>query len=68
VGRVVGEQVRVIVQLDTDHCQLGPDLVQVGRDQHAGVRVDGEPAVLVGLGVLAYALAAANYIVEGDVY
>jgi hypothetical protein len=33
VGRVVGEQVGVIVQLDADGGQLGPDLVQVARDQ-----------------------------------
>ena len=68
VGRVVGEQVRVLAQLDADGGQLDPDLVQVGRDQRAGIRVDGEPAILVGLGVLADALAAADDVVEGDVY
>ena len=36
----------------------GLDLGQVGRDQGAGVRVDGEPPILVGLGVLTDALAA----------
>jgi hypothetical protein len=41
--RVVGEQVRVISQPNADCAQLGPDLVQVARDQRAGVRVDGEP-------------------------
>jgi hypothetical protein len=50
------------------HGQLGPDLVQVGCDQRAGVRVDGEPAVLVGLGVFADALTAADDVVEGDVH
>jgi hypothetical protein len=47
------EQVRVITQLDSEPGQLGADLVQVSRDQCAGVGVDGQPAVLVGLGVLA---------------
>ena len=42
--RVVGEQVRVISELDADGGQRGAGLVQVGRDQRAGVRVDGEPA------------------------
>ena len=60
VGWIVGEQICVIAQLDGDCGQLGPDLVQVAHDQRAGVRVDGQPAVLVGLGVLTYALAAAT--------
>ena len=47
--RVVGEQVRVIEQLDADLGQTRPDLVQVGRDQSTGVRVDSEPAVLMVL-------------------
>ena len=65
---VVGEQVRVISQLDADSGKRGPDLVQVGRDQRAGVRVDGEPAVLVRLGVLADALTAADDVIEGDMH
>src|SRR5579871_4788106 len=48
--------------------QSGPDLVQIGRDQCAGVGVDGQPAVLVGLGVLADALAAADHVVESYVH
>jgi hypothetical protein len=66
--RVVGERVRVISQLDADCGQLGPDLVQVAADERAGVRVDGEPAVLVRIGVLADALTAADDVIEGDVY
>jgi len=68
VGWVVGEQVRVVSQLGANRSELGPDLVQVGRDQGAGVRVDGQPAVLVGLGVLADALTAADHIVESNVH
>ena len=68
VGRVVREQVRIIAQLDADRGQGGPGLVEVAHDQRAGFRVDGEPAVLVGLGVLADALAAAHDVVEGDVH
>jgi hypothetical protein len=58
--RVVGEQVRVISQPDSDLDERVPDLVQIVRDQRAGVRVDGEPAVLMRLGVLADALTAAD--------
>ena len=68
VRRVVGEQVRVASQPDADRGQGFPDLTQVACDQGASVRVDGEPAVLVGLGVLADALPAAHDIVEGDVH
>ena len=68
VGRVVGEQVCVIAQPDANRGQLGPSLIQVGRDQRAGVWVDGEPAVLVCFGVLTDPLAAADNAVEGDVY
>jgi hypothetical protein len=67
VGWVVGEQVRIISQLDADCGERGPDLVQVVRDQCAGVRVDGKPAVMVGLGVLTNAAAAANDVVERKV-
>jgi hypothetical protein len=67
VGRVIGEQIRVSSQLDAECGQGGPDPAQVARDQRAGVWVDGEPAVLVGLGVLEDALAAADDVVEGDV-
>ena len=58
--RVVGAQVRILSQLHSDCGQLGPGLVQAGRDQCTGVRVDGEPAVLVRLGVLADVLTAAD--------
>ena len=68
MSRVVGEQVRVIAQPGADRGQRGAGLVQVSRDQRAGVWVDGEPAVLVGLGVLADALTAADDVVEGDVH
>src|SRR5215831_18753751 len=67
VGGVVGEQVRVICQLDADLREGGPDLVQLGCDERASVWVDGEPAVLVRLGVLTDALTAADNVVEGDV-
>src|SRR5262249_6959556 len=67
MGRVGGEQVRVIAQLDADGGQVGLDLVRIGRDQGAGVRVDGQPPILMRLGVLANALAAADDVVEGDV-
>ncbi len=66
MGRVVGEQVRVGAQFGADCGQLGLDLLQVVGDQRAGVRVDGQPAVLVGLGGLADALAAADHVVDGD--
>jgi len=39
-----------------------------GWRRSAGVRIDGQPAVLVGLGVLADALSAADHVVEGDVH
>jgi hypothetical protein len=65
--RIVGKQVRVISQPDADRGQRGPDLVQVVRDQRAGIRVDGEPVVLVRLGVLADTLTTANDVIEGDV-
>jgi hypothetical protein len=45
-----------------------PGLVQIVRNQQAGVSVDGEPAVLVGLGGLTDALTAADDVVEGDVH
>ena len=67
VRRVVGEQVGVIAQLDTDGRELCLDLSQVARDQCTGDRIDGKPAVLMGLGVLADALSGANHVVEGDV-
>jgi len=67
VGGVVGEQVRVIGQLGADRRERGSDLVELGSDERAGVWVDGEPAVLVRLGVLTDALAAADNVVEGDV-
>ncbi len=40
----------------------------VARDQRTGDRVDGKPAVLVGLGVLTDAVAAADDVAERDVY
>jgi hypothetical protein len=40
MGRVVGEQVRVISQAEADCAQFGPELVQIARDQRAGVRVE----------------------------
>jgi hypothetical protein len=67
VGGVVGEQIRVIGQLGADRRERGSDPVQFGSDEGPGVWVDGEPAVLVGLGVLTDALAAADNVVEGDV-
>jgi hypothetical protein len=68
VGRVVGEQVRVIVQLDADRGQGDPGLVQVAHDQRADFWVDGEPSVLMGLGVLADPLPTADDPVEGDMH
>src|ERR1022692_289728 len=68
MGRVVGEQVCVLTQLDADRGQGFPYLIQVAHDQRAGFRVDGEPAVLVGLGVLADALTTTHDVVEGDVH
>ena len=62
------EQVRVVSQLDADCGKRGPGLVQVVRDQCAGGRVDGEPAVLVRLGVLADLLTVADDVIEGDVH
>ena len=47
---------------------LSADLVQIARDQHARVRVNGEPAVLVGLNVLADAPPAADDVIEGDMH
>jgi len=64
---VVGEQVGIISQLDSDRYELCLDLSQVALDQRTGDRVDGKPAVLVGLGVLADALSGADHVVEGDV-
>ena len=40
VGRVVGEQVRIIAQLDADRGEGAPGLVEVAHDQRAGFRVD----------------------------
>ena len=68
VGRVVWRTNSVISQLDADGGQLGPNLVQIVHDQRAGIRVDGQPAVLVGLGVLTNAAAAANDVVERNVH
>jgi hypothetical protein len=48
VRRVVGKQIRVNSQLDTDGCEFCLDLSQVALDQRTGDRVDGKPAVLVG--------------------
>jgi hypothetical protein len=42
VSRIVGEQVRVISQPGADRGQRGAGLIQIGRDQRASVRVDGE--------------------------
>ena len=66
VGGVVGEQVRVSWQMDTEGGELGPDSLQVIRDEGTGSRVDGEPAVLVSLSVLADTLATADDVIEGD--
>jgi hypothetical protein len=57
VAWVVGEQVRIRGELDAHSRERGPDFVQVARDQRACVRVDGQPAVLMSLGVLADLLA-----------
>jgi hypothetical protein len=51
VGWVVREQIRVIAQLDGD---------PASSTRISSRWVDGQPAVLVGLGVLTYALAAAT--------
>jgi hypothetical protein len=48
VRLVVGKQIRVNSQLDTDGCEFCLDLSQVALDQRTGDRVDGKPAVLVG--------------------
>ena len=65
-ARVVGEQVCVVCQLNSDRHERGTDLIEVACDQYARVRVDGQPPVLVSLGVLTDVLAAADNIVEGD--
>jgi hypothetical protein len=68
VRRVGGEQVRVISPIDADRGQLGPELIQAGRDQRARISVDGEPPILVRPGVLAHALPAADQVAERDVH
>ena len=64
---IVGEQVSVVGQLDADGRQRGPDLIEVSSDQRACVWVDGQPPVLVSLGVLTDTLAAADDVVECNV-
>ena len=54
------KQVHAVGQLGADRRERGSDLVEFGSDERAGVWVEGEPAVLVRLGVLTDALAAAE--------
>ncbi len=66
--RVVGKQVRIISQPDTGRREFCLDLSSVAHDQRTGDRVDGKPAVLVGLGVLTNAAAAANDVAGRNVH
>jgi hypothetical protein len=68
VQRVVGEQVGVLDQLQADRGEARADSLGRLADEGAADRVQREPPVLVGLGVLADLLAALDEVVEGDVH